>query len=245
MPVNNASATVGDALDAAYQAWADKPGARVMKLMAGKAADMLGRDLLLASLEPSHGARLLSSLRGSGLSAQSVRSYYAAIRRALAMAQAPVGDWPRPAQSKWQAPKVLPTNLDGAITALEARDWATTADLVRLLRGAGLAVRAEAMAGGFKVKKAQAFDRLEVSPGGANAPRAVAVVEPQARALVADPQRLAAIQSQGYSTHVYRWRSVAAAVGLGGTTLQDVAGGYAADLLSRTGGTWPLKAEED
>lgn len=244
MPVNNA-ATVGDALDAANRAWADKPGARVMRLMAGKAADLLGRDIPLVSLEPADGARLLSSLRGSGLSSQSVRSYYAAIRRALALADAPVNDWPRPAQSKWHAPKVLPTNLDGAIAALEARDWATTADLVRLLRGAGLAVRGEAMAGEFKVSKASGFDRLEVSPGGASPPRAVAVVESQARALIAAPARLAALQGQGYSTHVYRWRSVAAAVGLGGTTLQDVAGGYAADLLSRTGGTWPLKAEED
>lgn len=227
------SPTIADALEVATVAWSGA-GAKVMASMAGRCVTVLGGDTPMAALEARHGFTLLRILSERGLSAKSVQSYYSAFRRAMALGGLETPGWPTPPAPPKRAAMDDPGVLAETISALEANGWSDTADLIRLIRGTGLRVQVEALAGAFKVSLGDAYDTLSVG-SEERGWRTVPVVDPEARALLREPERLAALEGVTYSGHLKRWRK---ANGRGSLRMARTA--FAETTLEATGGNAAL-----
>jgi integrase len=227
--------TIADALDIAREHWADRPGSKVMGVMAGRAAVLVGEAREAASLRPADGVALLSALRAAGLSPTTVQGYYGSLRRALNLAGCSTPGWPAITKAAPCKPRQALTAADVAalIAWLDGKGWSDTADLVRLLWAAGLRVQVEALpAGRFTVVLGDDYDVLTVGAG--EGARLVPVGDPEAIGLLS------------YRGHLVRWtKALAATLGdsARGTGLEAVRRAYAEEALRKCGGNAAMVAD--
>lgn len=245
--------TLGDALEAAADAWSGGAGAKVMTTMAGRCVALLGPSLPVSELRPSHGQDLLDRLNGwspveSGrgpLSAKAVIDYYRAFRRMLAIAGAKIDGWPRPPRLPQRKAREVASveRLEEAIAWLRQKGWGDTADLAHLILYTGLRATVEALRPEIlKVTPDDGYDVLHVAY---RAGREIPVADPEARKILKDPSRMSAPSLVSYEAHISRLRSAGAAEALPSGAFEPSAlrEAFRRRALAATGGNAALVAD--
>lgn len=237
------------ALGVALEHWSERSGEKVMAVMARRCVEILedaGYGACeLANLEKRHAVRLLAGLRES-LSKKSVASYYGAFKRMLALSEVSTATWPKaPTPPRKTRDPISEEHAEAIIGWLEHKKWHSTADLGRLLRATGLRDNVEALASAnLTLTEGADYDVLHVKGKGDNE-REIPVVAADARALLRDPKRLAAMRAHSYTGHLQRWRKAVAAVGCQSrlATPHAMRHGYASEALAKSGGNLVLVQE--
>ncbi len=134
----------------------------MMPLRAARCASLIGPSRRLTSLSVTDGVSLLSGLGREGLGRSTIKSYYAAGTRMLALAGVSTITWPKAPTP----PRKLrePTNdrdIAKLVDWLAGKGWQDTADLLALMRDTGLRVEVEALNGQWR----SGDGRLEVFSG--------------------------------------------------------------------------------
>lgn len=234
--------TLKDALRTAVQHWEGRPGTATMATAARRCVDVLGASTEARSLGARDAVELLAALRGFGLAARSVASYYRTFRRMLALSDILTASWPAaPIPPRKTRDALKPADLEGLLGWLRGRGWHDTADLAVLMRGTGLRVNVEALR--------EASLTLSDGPEGSNYvvlhvvgkgahERILPVVRADTQALLRDATRMAAMRARPYRTHLDRWSTGVRACGITSrlATPHAVRHGYAAEVLSKSGG---------
>jgi site-specific recombinase XerC len=249
-PVPDPATPLRQALGVAVEHWAERPGDSVMRAMATKCVVLLEEagygSTDLASLRPRHGVKLLAALRGASLSPKSVSSYYGAFKRMLGLAEVACVGWPKaPTPPRRTRDRLSEDNTSAIIAWLDAKGWATTGDLGRLLRATGLRDQVEALNHAhLELREGEKYDVLHVTGKGGHE-RLIPVVAEDARALLRDPERLAAMRAHSYEGHLQRWKKAVAFLGVQSrlATPHAVRHGYASDVLEKSGGNLKLVQE--
>jgi integrase len=250
--------TLKDALALASQHWRGRPGEVSMTTFAAACVNHLGEARELKTLETKDGVALLDYLRNSRrLAPKSVVAYYGAFRRMLALAGIATTAWPKaPTPPRRTRDPMSVDDLAKLIRWLDnqrprystgnQRDWKSTADLARLIRGTGLRVNIEALTEG----------RLTVTPGGpdytilhvtgkGDNERELPVVDAEARAVLFDLARMKALRETPYRTHLDRWKKGVKELGITSrlATPHSVRHSYASDALDKSGGNLSMVQE--
>lgn len=179
------------------------------------------------------GVAILTALGRRKLSRKTVAVYYQAIRRALALSGVPTADWPRaPTLERKLSRRTTEAVQKDLATALAARRWFNTADLVVLLGGLGLRIGVEALRPGALVYDPEGCALTVTGKGGHE--RIVPVVDSRCRTILGSPARLRAIQSVPYFTHRARIRRMGGNVGL--ANLHGFRHDFATRALRASGG---------
>jgi integrase len=247
--------TLREALGAASEHWAERPGEKVMTTMATKCVEALeeagyGR-AHVGLLEKRHAIKLLSMLRlgwsrRPALSPKSVADYYGAFRRMLSLCGRETKDWPRaPTPPRKTRDPLSEVDTWAIIGWLDGKGWGDTGDLGRLLLGTGLRINVEALAAAnVKVTLETDFDVLHVTGKGGHE-RQIPVVLKEARAVLADAARLDGMRKVTYSGHLKRWRKAVISCGVQSrlATPHAVRHGYATEVLARSGGNLVMVQE--
>lgn len=206
---------------------------RVMGMRSMACIKMLGgMGRKLSSLSAVDGTDLLSKLRHSGLSRSSVIGYYAAYKRMLTLSGVPTFDWPgagAPAR-RLRTPIALPA-LTKMIAWLRSDGRGATADLLHLLIATGARINVEALS-----TTAGVYERgwwTVVGKGGHE--RAVPVNDPEAVAILTDPDRLSAMRKLCYERHRQLWHKAANACGIEGFTPHSVRHAFATQAYEKSG----------
>lgn len=202
--------TVGECLEVALSYWEGRPGAKVMASRATLGASLMGATREASGLTARDAEALLSALHSRGLSPRSVQEYYATVKRMLALAGVgePVG-WPAVVRSKAQCVRPSSEAAAKAHAWLVDRRWFTTADVATLLMGSGfrLSIKAIVTEPLRLATEDNAYDILHVG-----ATRSMPLMDPAARTLLRDPERLSALRRVAVRTHQRRWSEALSAV---------------------------------
>lgn len=210
------------------------------------ACDLVGRSRKLTELGPADGARLLKALRERPLSPKSVQDYYSNFRRVLTLADISTVRWPKAPTPPRRTRDALTEDAFGAIVRwLDGRGFAETSDLCRVLAATGMRIAVEALSpDAIGHSSGDQFDTLKVVGKGGHE-RLIPVMEGQAREVLRDSARLAAIRSLSYSAHLKRFKRAAKATGVTSrlATPHAVRHSYASEALRKSGGNLVLVQE--
>lgn len=227
--------TISEALTLARAYWESKgASSRMMPIRAQACATWLGGNARkLSTLSRADGTKLLTSLAGAGLSKSSIQAYYAAFRRALALAGVSTVDWPKagtpPRKVRDPISEADLDRLEQALKADRGYNWGRyrsqisggygyekgdqTVNLLELLRGTGMRVDVEALS--FEAYRVQEFGALREDgtamsawlkiTGKGGHERVIPVTRPGAVTLLQDKDALDRMRRLSYSGHLKRW----------------------------------------
>lgn len=145
----------GETLASAYAkacAYWDSLGtaSKMMALRANVGVQILGGSRKLSTLTPADGTAILVGLSQRGLSRVTAASYYAAIKRMVALSGGSTLNWPKAPKAPRKVRNVEAQGVDfpkllSLQSDLTARGYESTAFLVQLLMGTGMRVDVEAL----------------------------------------------------------------------------------------------------
>lgn len=206
-----------DALEIAADHWSGRPGAKSMTVQATKAGEVMGLGMDIHKVTPTDAVRVLKGLRDRGLAPKSVEAYYTALKRVFTLSEVSVARWPSAPKPPRKPRDELPQgDIDLVIAQLDASGWGDTGDLGRVMRATGLRVNIEALSASalkYTHKEADTYGLLTVTGKGGHM-RTIPVVDPLGMAVLGDPERLAAVRTKSYSTHLRRWNRAVKACGV-------------------------------
>lgn len=248
--------SLSDAHTTAARHWAasgSRTSGAVMAMRAKEGVEWFLKDGVTAceDITVGHATRYLTYLRQVGYSADSVVSYYGTFKRMveLSLGKGYCDRWPKPPPKPRRSPREPLTgeDLDRLIEHFRRAGYQETADLACVLRGAGLRVDIEALAPdalAYADDAGAPYGTLTVTGKGGHE-RTVPVVDPCARQVLGDPERLTAMRRIPYRTHLDRWNKAVKACEVVSklATPHAVRHAYVTEAHRRSGGDLALAQE--
>lgn len=237
--------TLGTALYVGRVQWREN---KTRVCLARSCIDILGGENTPAGplKQAKYGVALLEGLRIKGLGPASINQAYRTFRQMLALSEIQTLMWPKaPKPPRRTRDRISNDDLDRLIERLASDGDSPTADLARLIKACGLRVDVEGLSEvALRVTLGVEYDTLLVTGKGGHE-RTIPVVDPIARELLRDAERMARLRGTPYHTHRRRWNAALAALGITGRklTFHSARHAFASEVYSRTGGNLLLTQE--
>lgn len=209
--------TVSQALTLAEAYWdSSAKDARMMKLRAKAVAGIIGVSRELDSLGPSDGVLILTELAKGGKTKGTVKAYYAAFRRMLALSGIATSHWTNaPAPPRRVREPMLVPDVERMVDWFIGRAWGSTADLATILLHTGMRVEVEALSWtAWSLWDTFTGTGAALRIKGKGGHERVVPIPKFLWGILSDEPRMAAMRKLSYDGHLKRWRLGCAELGI-------------------------------
>lgn len=227
---------------------------QAMVIGAKTCVTIIGENTAPKKLGAKDAGKILSALSvrvtrgGKRLSRKSVSCYYGAFKRMLQLNGVTPDDYtrwpeaPKPPRKTREA--IAPEDFDRIYGWLVSRSYHNTSDLILLLRFLGARIQREVLReGNLRVRTRNGQLLIHVTGKGDNE-RWVPVRDRNAKAILSDKHRMAAIRAVPYKTHLKRWNTGRRHLEIKGlATPHALRHTYATEALRKSGGNLRLVQE--